>query len=62
MSWGHFARADMGVGEPEGAQQHRIESPAAPSPAAKQPNSQTANQTAEQPGLKTAQGLKGLRA
>lgn len=58
MSWGHFARADMGVGEPEGAQQHRIESPAAPSPAAKQPNSQTARQ----PGLKTAQGLKGLRA
>lgn len=49
MSWGHFARADMGVGEPEGAQQHRIESPAAPSPAAEQPNSQTANQTAEQP-------------
>jgi len=39
----------MGVREPEGAQQHRIESPAAPSPAAKQPNSQTANQTAEQP-------------
>ena len=48
MSWGHFARADMGVGEPEGAQQHRVETPAAPSPAAEQPRSQQPGQN-EQP-------------
>jgi hypothetical protein len=46
MSLGHFDRPDMGVGEPEGAQQHRIQAPAAPSPTA---NSRTASSLRQWP-------------
>jgi hypothetical protein len=60
MSCGHFDRADMGVGEPEGAQQHRIETPAAPRQ--QQPSRQAAPTARGKPTAMAKPTAQGQRA